>query len=105
MTLGTRTKNIRRQILRDVKYHPNNIAQHMSYSFAIGDVENGFQEADYIIEGTFRTSKQKHCQLELDATVAQFDASGRLTIWSQCQAPHPARRRIAEMYLVMCKLS
>ncbi len=35
MALGSRTKSIRRQILRDVKYHPNNIAQHISQIFSI----------------------------------------------------------------------
>ncbi len=75
-----------------------NIAQHLSYHFATGDVEGGFQEADFVVEETFHTSKQKHCQLELDASIASFDATGRLTIWSQCQAPHLARRRIAEMF-------
>lgn len=35
MTLRTRGKTIRRQILRDVKYHPNDIAQHISQIFSI----------------------------------------------------------------------
>jgi len=35
MTLRNRGKNIRRQILRDVKYHPNDIAQHISQIFSI----------------------------------------------------------------------
>ena len=35
MTLRTRGKNIRRQILRDVKYHPTDIAQHISQIFSI----------------------------------------------------------------------
>jgi xanthine dehydrogenase molybdenum-binding subunit len=80
------------------EFAERNIAQHMSYAFAIGDVERGFQEADYIVEETFRTSKQKHCQLELDASIATFDATGRLTVWSQCAAPHLAKRSIAEIF-------
>ncbi|KAF3978601.1 MAG: DUF4325 domain-containing protein [Methylococcales symbiont of Iophon sp. n. MRB-2018] len=35
MTLRDRGKNIRRQILRDVKYHPNDIAHHISQIFSI----------------------------------------------------------------------
>ncbi len=35
MTLRARGKRIRRQILRDVKYHPNDIAQHISQIFSI----------------------------------------------------------------------
>jgi xanthine dehydrogenase molybdenum-binding subunit len=33
-----------------------NIAQHISYPYATGDVESGFQEADFVVEGTFHTS-------------------------------------------------
>jgi xanthine dehydrogenase molybdenum-binding subunit len=80
------------------EFSERNIAQHMSYACATGDVLKGFQEADYIVEETFRTSKQKHCQLESDTSIASFDATGRLTIWSQCQAPHLARRMIAEIF-------
>lgn len=35
MTLRARGKQIRRQILRDVKFHPNDIAQHISQIFSI----------------------------------------------------------------------
>ena len=38
-----------------------------------GDVEKGFQEADHIIEETFRTSRQKHCVLEPVTCVANFE--------------------------------
>jgi xanthine dehydrogenase molybdenum-binding subunit len=76
----------------------SNIAQHISYPYATGDVESGFQEADFVVEGTFHTSKQKHGQLELDATMASFDARGRLTVWSQSTSPHIARRAIAELF-------
>ena len=68
-------------------FAPNNIAQHMKYLFGQGIVESGFDEADVVVEETFMTSKQKHCQMENDASIACFDSTGRLTIWSQCQAP------------------
>jgi len=76
----------------------NNIAKHISFPFAAGDVEQGFQQADYNIESTFKTSKQKHCQLELDSCVAKFDPQGRLTIWSPCCQIHLFRRRIAWLF-------
>jgi xanthine dehydrogenase molybdenum-binding subunit len=75
-----------------------NIGQHINYAFGQGDVEKGFQQADYIVEITISTSKQKHCQLEADAAIAVFDGSGRLTLWSQIQAPHPAKQSIASIY-------
>ncbi len=75
-----------------------NIADHILYSFPKGDVEKGFLEADHIIEETFATSKQKHCQLEPTACIASFDHSGRLTIWSPCQIMHIAKRLIADIF-------
>ncbi len=75
-----------------------NIATHMPFPFATGDVGKGFEEADYIIEETFRTSKQKHCQLEMSACIASFDVTGKLTIWSPIQEPHPFRGKIADMF-------
>ena len=75
-----------------------NIASRMPYFFAAGDVESGFKEADYVIEETFSTSRQRNCQMETDSAVASFDANGRLTVWSSCQHIHLARALIAEIF-------
>ncbi|MBI4284481.1 MAG: molybdopterin-dependent oxidoreductase [Chloroflexi bacterium] len=77
---------------------PGNILQHMSYLFAAGDVAQGFHEADYIVEETFYTSKQRHSQLEVGAAIASFDGAGKLTVWSQSQSPHVTRRGLAELF-------
>jgi xanthine dehydrogenase molybdenum-binding subunit len=74
-----------------------NIAVHAPWSFG-EDVDKGFKEADYIVEGTFRTSKQKQCQLEASVCIASFDATGRLTIWSPAQAPHAMLKIIASLF-------
>ncbi len=71
---------------------------HKSYPLYQGDMEKGFQEADYVVEATFQTTKQKHCPMEPSACVASFDASGRVTIWSGCQMPHIGRRKIADIF-------
>lgn len=76
----------------------NNIGRHMTYPFAKGDVEKGFQEADCIIEETFTTSKQKHCQMELDSCIASFDAMGRLTLWTPCSQIHLLRRNLSYVF-------
>jgi len=75
-----------------------NIAEHKSFPFAIGDVKKGFQEADRIVEATFHTTKQKFCQLEPNVSIANFSPDGRLTVWSSCQLPHLARRKMAEIF-------
>ncbi len=73
-----------------------NVALHLTHTE--GDVEKGFQEADYILEETFQTSKQKVCHLEPSSCIASFDNNGRLTIYSPGQHPHPFRRKIAEIF-------
>lgn len=73
-----------------------NLKAHLE--FKVGDVEAGFAEADIIVEGRFRTPKQKHAQMEPWACLAAFDAAGRLTVWSPNQSPHPVRKLIADLF-------
>lgn len=75
----------------------NNIVKHLVYPFAIGDVEKGFQEADFVVEGTFHGSRQIACPSEPAACVASFDGD-RLTIWSPGQNPYILRTLIAGLF-------
>jgi len=79
-------------------YAERNLAWHQSFPTPVGDVEKGFQEADYVVEETFHTSKQKHCVMEPVSCIASFDPTGRLTIWSPGQNAYPERRKIAELF-------
>ena len=47
-----------------------------------GDVEKAFAESDHIFEGSFRTQMVEHVPLEPHATIAMWDANGRVTIYS-----------------------
>ncbi|MBZ5645456.1 MAG: molybdopterin-dependent oxidoreductase [Acidobacteriia bacterium] len=47
-----------------------------------GDIEKGFAASDFIVEGTFRTQMVEHVPLEPHATIAMWDANGRVTIHS-----------------------
>jgi xanthine dehydrogenase molybdenum-binding subunit len=57
----------------------------------IGDVEKGFQEADYIFEDRYRTSRHCQCQMEPHTAVAYYEPNGMLTVWSSCQTPFPLK--------------
>jgi len=50
-----------------------------------GDVEEGFKEADYIIENRFYTPRVCHAALEPHAMLAEWDLDGNLTMWSSEQ--------------------
>ena len=51
----------------------------------LGDVEEGFKEADYIIEGTYTNSTNDHAPIEPHAAVAYMDESDRLVIHTVSQ--------------------
>jgi len=66
----------------------------------IGDVEAGFNDADYIFEETFKTQAQQHVPLEKHCCVASFDSAGNLTTWVSHHAPSALHELLAE-YLGM----
>tara|TARA_B100001971_G_scaffold98158_1_gene90690 strand:+ start:1167 stop:2561 length:1395 start_codon:yes stop_codon:yes gene_type:complete len=45
-----------------------------------GDVEKGFEESDHIFESTFTTQMVEHVPMEPHASIAEWDANGRVTI-------------------------
>jgi len=60
-----------------------------------GDVEEGFRQSDFVIENTFTTSMVQHCHLEPHISIAKFEPSGQVTIWSSTQHPYTVRREVA----------
>lgn len=62
-----------------------------------GDVENGFKEADIIIEGVYKTQRVEHAYLEPEVAVAKVEADGHITVWTCTQHTHYDRRAIAKM--------
>lgn len=76
----------------------DNIAVHWISPLSKGNVEKAFKESDCIVENSFRTTKQVHCHIEPATAIAHFDSTGRLTVWSQAQQPHPARRQLAYLF-------
>jgi 4-hydroxybenzoyl-CoA reductase alpha subunit len=53
----------------------------------LGNIEEGFGQADHIQEDRFVTGFQCHAPLEPHAAVAQFDREGKLTVWASTQRP------------------
>jgi CO/xanthine dehydrogenase Mo-binding subunit len=53
-----------------------------------GDIEAGFRDADEVIEGEYRHPTLEHAQLETQASLAVPEANGKLTIYTQSQAPY-----------------
>jgi CO/xanthine dehydrogenase Mo-binding subunit/aerobic-type carbon monoxide dehydrogenase small subunit (CoxS/CutS family) len=51
-----------------------------------GDIDAGFAEADHVFEDRFVTSRQCHACMEPHAVVADYDASGRVTLHMSSQS-------------------
>jgi len=63
----------------------------------LGDVEQAFTKADMIVEGTYRTQSQQHCQMEPHASIAMMDGAGRCIIYTMSQAPYLHQGTIAKI--------
>jgi len=61
-----------------------------------GDLEDGFKQADYVLEDTYQVPRYAHCAIETHVAIGKFDHSGRLTVWSSSQSPHTQRNLFAE---------
>jgi CO/xanthine dehydrogenase Mo-binding subunit/aerobic-type carbon monoxide dehydrogenase small subunit (CoxS/CutS family) len=61
-----------------------NVAAHNRV--AAGDIDAGFAEADHVFEDRFVTSRQCHACMEPHALVADYDASGRVTLYMSSQS-------------------
>jgi CO/xanthine dehydrogenase Mo-binding subunit len=51
-----------------------------------GDVEKGFAEADFIVEGRYEPGPVEHAPLETTGCVAKPEADGRITVYTNTQA-------------------
>ena len=60
-----------------------------------GDIEQGFEQADVIIENTYTTQYVEHAFLETESAVARIDDDGTIVVYICCQTPHRDRLQIA----------
>jgi carbon-monoxide dehydrogenase large subunit len=60
-----------------------------------GNVDEGFKQADIIIENTFTTQVTHQCYLEPHACVVKADSSGSAEIWSCSKTPFAVRGQLA----------
>lgn len=67
-----------------------------THDYAHGRVEDGFQNAPYIVEGSFRLPAQAHGCLGPAGAVAEWDAHGRLTLHDPTQIPFLIQRDLAD---------
>jgi 4-hydroxybenzoyl-CoA reductase alpha subunit len=71
----------------------NNVSRVLSME--CGSVDDGFAEADVILQETFSTQAQSHCSLETHCCIATCSPTDDVHMWVNSQAPHPLRQRLA----------
>ena len=60
-----------------------------------GDVEKGFAQSYLVREDRFEGQLRTHCYMEPQATLASFDFSGKLNVWTSGQGPFIKRAKLA----------
>jgi 4-hydroxybenzoyl-CoA reductase alpha subunit len=60
-----------------------------------GDVEKGFAESFLVRQDRFDGQLRTHCYMEPQATLASFDFSGKLNVWTSSQGPFIKRAKLA----------
>lgn len=65
-------------------------------SWSKGDVEQGFRDADAVLEHTFRIPGRHQGYLEPHAGLLSIDADGRVQVWASTKDPFRTRRMLAD---------
>ncbi|MCZ7565391.1 MAG: molybdopterin-dependent oxidoreductase [Burkholderiales bacterium] len=69
----------------------------MTFDYAHGDLAQGEAESDVVIEDTFQLHYVTHCCMGVSGVIAEFDAAGGLTLYSQTQVPFLHKREFADV--------
>ena len=63
-----------------------------------GAVDPAIREAEFVVKGTWRTSRVSHAALETKATIGWLDDDGRLTLRSSTQVPFLVRDELCRIF-------
>lgn len=65
-----------------------------------GDIEQGFKEAEVVLEDEFTTGRVYHAQMETKSVVCQPEADGGITVWTTTQTIHNVRQLLGELFQI-----
>ena len=80
--------------MKDVPYTGN---VHGPFVRNRGDAEQGFRDADVVVEGKYTTQVQTHCALETHGVVADWKPN-LLTVWASTQSTAGVRAELAAFF-------
>ncbi len=73
--------------------YPGNLCAEVHQEF--GDVEAALKKCDLVRTDTFRNKRQDAAFIETQGCLANYDLSGRLTLYSSTQVPHYVQRTVS----------
>ena len=73
---------------------PSNVV--CRFEWSKGDVEEGFKDADLIVENTYTTPKVHQGYIETHNQLVQVSPDGRMHVWAPNKAPYTTRGQIAK---------
>ncbi len=62
-----------------------------------GDLDEGFAEADRVFEDEYFFEGNTHVPMENHAALANWEPTGKVTVWSSTQTPHYLHRELARV--------
>lgn len=74
----------------------DNIFKH--YTITRGSVEDAFQSAEVIVEGTYFVGHQEQLYIETNGVIAKFEEDGSIVIQGSMQCPYYVHRAIKEIF-------
>jgi 4-hydroxybenzoyl-CoA reductase alpha subunit len=72
-----------------------NISKHVRLEF--GDLERALESSDIVVEDEYWYEGSTHAPIEPHCAIAEFDATGFLTVWSSTQVAHYLHRDLAKV--------
>jgi CO/xanthine dehydrogenase Mo-binding subunit len=67
------------------------------YLIEKGDVDAVWKNADYIVEGEYRTGAQEQLYIENNGMIASFDPQQGLTVWGSLQCPYYVHKALMRL--------
>ena len=88
-------EELRTSAMGEIADKPSNVAAHLSYEK--GDVEQGFGEADVIVERELTTASVHQGYIEPHNSTAMWNADGQLSVWTSTQGAFAVRAAVADV--------
>ena len=88
-------EELRTSAMGEIADKPSNIASHLGYEK--GDVDQGFAEADVVLERELTTASVHQGYIEPHNSTAMWNADGQLSVWTSTQGAFAVRAAVADV--------